>query len=132
MELKDIKKSIYNTISITGYNVYEYTRVPDDATFPYVTYNLISATDGDKDSIYNIDFSLEVDILDYTEEKNTDTIETMTSSVNELLNRLHVIEDAFTLSFYRRALFSQLPTIDEYTFRRQLVYKLDYDERRTT
>lgn len=129
MELADIKKSIYDTISTTTYTCCEYTRVPDDVTFPYVTYNLIASTEGQKDSIENVDFTLEVDVLDYSEAKNTNIIETMISAINDRLNRRHVLEDNFTLSYYRSNFLAQLPTSNEYTFRRQLVFRLAYDER---
>lgn len=129
METAKIKQAVYDYLNETSYDIYEFTRVPKDSTFPYVVYNLGPSAEPLRDSVEDLDFTLEVDILDYREDKNTDTIESMLDTVNSRLNRAVIIKDGFVLQMIRSSILTQLPTPNENTFRRQIVSTMRYLER---
>lgn len=128
VKLKESLKTLLETNS-EGKKAYEYTRVPKTAAFPYVTYNLTTSTESMRDPITDVDYTLELDILDYRQDKNTDGIEALLDSVNAVVNRKDVIETDFYYRIERTAVLTQLPTVDEYHFRRQIVCILRYMER---
>lgn len=131
METRNLKKSLRDQlIGIDGVDrAYEYTRVPKTAKFPYVTYNMTTSGESLRDPDTDIDITLDIDILDYKEDYNTLVIDNLLDTVNTAINRLNVIESTFYYRIERTAILTQLPTPNEFTFRRQISCVLRYMER---
>lgn len=129
MLTSDLKKSLVTVISTLGYDVYEYSRVPKSAQFPYVTYTLNGSGESDRDDISSVVFTLDLDLFDYVKTKNTATLDGMVNAVDNLMNRKDVIASAFFYRTEREVILLTMPTADEYTFRRRLVYNLKYSEK---
>lgn len=129
MQTINLKTTLYTLLASTGRTVYEYTRVPKDATFPYVTYNLTTSTESDRDAITDVDLTLEIDILDYSENKDSTVIETILDEINSLINRKEVIGSEFYFRIERNSILQMLPTANEFTMRRQIACTLNYMER---
>lgn len=130
MKTNDLKTSITTAIKTAGTDsVYEFTRVPSDAVFPYVTYQFGTSIESLRDIDTDVDIPLQIDILDYRKDKNTDAIEDLVDAVDTALNRKDVIEDEFYYRLNRVNILQQLPTPNEFVFRRQLIYTLTYMER---
>lgn len=123
----DIKTSIYNQLSAI-LKTFEYGRVPKDETFPYITYHLPSSTEGDTDSIDEIDYLMEVTILDHNQSKDTTTVENLVSQVSNLLSYKNIKEPSFYWYSVRQSIINDLPTPDEYTFRRELNFNITVNE----
>ena len=129
MVTRTLKKSIYDYLKTSTYDVYEFTRVPKGASFPYVTYNLDTSIESLRDSDKDIDFTINIDILDYKENKDSTVIDGMLDTINDLVNRADIIEDTFYYRIERQTILTQLPTPNEHTLRRQLSCVLHFIER---
>ena len=125
----DLKKSVYETLRNDTNTVYDYTRVPKKPSYPYITYNFSNSIEAIKDKIDAVDILLEIDFFDYRLDKNTATLDALFDSVDLFINRKDVFETGFCYRLIRQNKLWQLPTIDEHTFRRQLVYTLKYERR---
>ena len=130
MKTIDLKTAIKVLVdSASDYVCYEYGRVPKDAEFPYSTYNIVTPSNSLRDSITDFDFILEVDVFDYKENKNTDVLEALTDDIFNTINRADVIGSEIYFRVEPNGLLTQLPTPNEFTFRRQIVAVLHYMER---
>lgn len=127
IKLKNALKTLIDSAS--SYVAYEYGRVPKTAEFPYATYNVVTPSNALRDSITDYDFILEIDLFDYQESKNTDRIEGFADDVFNTVNRADVITNDIYFRIENNGLLSQLPTPNEFTFRRQIVAVLHYMER---
>jgi len=125
----DLKTSVYTVLKDTSNTVYDYTRVPKKPTFPYITYNFSNSIEAIKDKIDAVDILLEIDFFDYKLTKDTSALDTLFDSVDDMINRKDVFETGFCYRLIRQNKLWQLPTIDEHTFRRQLIYTLKYERR---
>lgn len=114
----ELKTSIYNQLS-TIVKTFENGNVDKDEKMPYITYSLESTSEGDTDSTENVDFLLEVTILDHNLEKDTTAIENYVNSVDKLLAYKTIKESNFYWWVIRQLLLPNLPTTDEFTFRRE-------------
>lgn len=134
MKTRKLKISLYTILtdveSDNSFNVYENGRVPKGATFPYITYSLNLSTESNRDADTDINFLLELDIFDYLLTKNTAILDEITDDVVNEFNSKNVIdnENGFFYRLEKINYLPNLPTIDEHTFRRQLVYNLKYAE----
>ena len=115
----ELKTSIYNQIKdIT--DTYENGRVPKKVTMPYITYDLTTSTEDAIDNVDSVDFVLEITILDHNGEKDTTTVEQLVNQVDTVLNRKNTIEGNFYWFAIRQTVIPDLPTPDEFTFRREI------------
>lgn len=125
----DLKTSIYNMLLMKGvttpfFNVYEVGRVPKEAVFPYVTFNLEQGVNGLLDDSENINFDLEVTILDHNKQKDTTKAEEITNRIAKL-HTCYVKEDTLQYRVIRNnVILSNLPTVDEFTVRREITFNI--------
>ncbi len=119
----DFKTSIYNILS-TVLTTYEKGRVPKKAKLPYITYELKNSIENNIDSVESVNFTLSINILNHDQTKDTTFIENKLNEVNEALNRKNIIEDNFYYYCVRQSINASLPTTDEFTQRREIIFTL--------
>lgn len=106
------------------FDVYEVQRVPKDAQMPYVTYNLEQGLNGTLDDSENINFDLEVTILNHNKQKDTTSAEEITNNIAKL-HTCYVKEDTLQYRITRNnVILSNLPTTDEFTIRREITFNI--------
>lgn len=90
----ELRKAIQALLKSVHPRVY-FVDAPKNTTFPYVVYNLPTSTDaGGRE-----DFILEVDIWDRG--NDTNTIDTLTQNIDNVLNRQHSVNEKVLVNFYR-------------------------------
>lgn len=109
--------------------VYESGSVDKDATFPYLVYSIGSSSEGFVDDVQSISFTLTIESYDYKSTKDTSAINTIVELIDEKLNRIDAIETDYYIEFIRSSVGLVLPTPDEYTFRRESIYQIKYNEK---
>lgn len=129
MEIRTLKASIYTLLKESADRVYEYTRVPKSAIFPYLTFNLVTSAEALRDNNNDRNFVLEIDIFDYQETKNTAVLDSLFDDVFNALNSKEVIGSTINYKLNVNTVLPNLPTVNEHTFRRQITYTLKYMER---
>jgi len=155
---KHLKESLYTTLRNSRNTVYDYLRVPKKPSFPYLTYQFKNSIESLKDCIQSVDILLEIDFFDYKLNKDTTELDELFDAVDNEINRKDVFVEAqiyanfitsdtddfitsdskrfrtldlvnkFSYRLIRQNKLWQLPTIDEHTFRRQLVYTLKFNK----
>lgn len=113
--MTELKKVIFSLLKSVHSRVY-FVDAPEDETFPYVVYNLPTSTEAENRE----DFMLEVDIWDKA--KDTTAIETLTQSIDTLLNREHAVNSKVLVNLYRVNRLV-LTDDDKSIKRRQLTYQ---------
>lgn len=119
--MEDLLKVIYQKLYAVTTATYFY-KAPAEAVFPYVVYKV--PTSDDTDGCPNgsrEDFILEVDIWDNI--ADTTRLESLTTSIDNALQRVHVNNANVAVSFYRINRL-MIPDPDETINRRQLRYRL--------
>lgn len=125
----EFKTSIYNkllekAVNMPLFGVYEVNRVPKNAIFPYITYALEQGINGTLDDTENINFDLEVTILDHNKNKDTTKAEQITNNISEL-HTCFVKSDTLQYRIIRNnVILSNLPTEDEFTIRREITFNI--------
>lgn len=109
--------------------VYESGSVDKDATFPYLVYSISSSSEGMIDDTQSILFPLTIESYDYKTTKDTSTINDIVEAIDDALDRVDTIETDYYIEFIRSNVGLVLPTPDEYTFRRESVYQIKYNEK---
>ncbi len=116
-----LKESIYSQLN-TVQKTFEVGQVPKGEKMPYITYALGVSAEDAVDNTDAVAFHLEVTILDHNKEKNTDVIEDLVNQVDAALAYKNIIAEGFYYFCIRGTINPNLPTTDEFTFRRELRY----------
>lgn len=123
----DLKTSITNVLktipNING-KVFEYSHVNKDEPVHYITYNVKNGSPGTTDERTNKDFILNVAILDHNEAKDTAWVENKLNEVVDSLEGANIIESDFYYQTVVNSIDTDLPTTDEFTFRREVNFLL--------
>ena len=116
-----LKESIYSQLSVVK-KTFEYDQVHKDEKMPYITYALGVSVEDAVDNPDAVAFPLELNILDHNKRKNTDVIEELVNQVDAALAYQNVVAEGFYYYCIRESINPNLPTSDEFTFRRELRY----------
>jgi len=128
MKTESLKASIYSRLSRYG-TVYEDGRLPDSPANPYCVYALSSSTQGLGDDAYCRQINLSVDMYYRSTTKNTSSLEALSDSIeNGIAADPHKNEQGFSYDFTAPIKNEEMPTTDEFMFRRRLTYTLRYFE----
>lgn len=130
MKSADLKASVYSRLSLyAGNGVYEEGRLPDTLPNPYVVYKFSTEIDGLGDDAYCRQVNVAVDMYYRSTAKDTTPLETLSDAIeNGIAANPHQNEAGFSYDFTSPMKNEEMPTTDEFMFRRRLTYTIRYFE----
>ena len=118
----ELRKALRATMLTVVDRVY-YDQAPDNATFPYVVFDLLELTHEDGRTL----MEMEVNILDYG--TSTTTAEDIADELQSMLHKADYINAYIQYSIYR-GLRQKVEEEDKQLIRRRLTFEIHMHERR--
>jgi hypothetical protein len=126
-ELKRILKEIHPDVIVDGESIsrVHFEKATDVTPFPYVVFDLPQSYDIDDQEIFNLDIDI------YDDDEDTTTLETLSNSIWQRLNKYYFINEDMQFSIHRLRRFI-IKSDEDNIRRRTLMFNIRYYDRKAS